>query len=171
MGGRWCTPRAVPWHGRFGPKFKRTKSELLKHYAAANARDPPRALTAVTTAPSPVDPGIGPNAPTPGAALIWPSHHPRMARQRQISQILLFLVLSQRIPPDARGGGAASWPESAPLGGFDERHQRTGPVGGRWCTPRAVAWHGGRFGPKCTKSELPEHFALQWGCDRGVRMA
>ena len=32
---------------------KCTKSELLEHYATANAGDPPQALTAVTTAPSP----------------------------------------------------------------------------------------------------------------------
>ena len=71
MGGRWCPPRAVPWHGRFGPKW--TKSDLLEHCAAAKARDPPRPPTAATTAPSPAQasgqtprhparPGDGPHA-------------------------------------------------------------------------------------------------------------
>ena len=54
-------------------KKKSTNSKLLEHFAAANASNPPRALTAVTTAPSPAQasgrtprhparPGDGPHA-------------------------------------------------------------------------------------------------------------
>ena len=42
--------------------------ELLEHCAAANARDPPRALTAATTAPSPAQ-ASGRTPPCP--VLVW----------------------------------------------------------------------------------------------------
>ena len=102
----------------------------------ANAGDPPRwALTAATTAPSPAQAsGRTPRHPVRPRDGPHTTHTWRDSAKSDRFRGLNFLVVSQHVPPDARGPGATSWPESAPLGGFDERHQGTGPVGGLWCT-------------------------------------
>ena len=52
-------------------------------------------------------PGVGPNAPAPGPALRRPSHHPRMARQRQI--IMTYSAVSRPVTArTARRPGARS---------------------------------------------------------------